>query len=290
MYKVLIKNFLFNIMYLKIIILIILIIFLVFISSNIKENFTNKNYKVALCISGAIRNKEIFCNSIIEKIVKPYNPDIFICVYDGNNPNESKYLYDTLKPVTMMVHNKKPQKIENKDFLENSVSMFEKIYLCNELKKEHENKHNFKYDAVIRIRPDLIIKSDFKIDFNNLCKDSIYVPEYYGNKLFLYYSNITNLFGLGTTDQLLYGSSKSMDVMSYIYKELGKLNDNCILPEIVLKNYLKKNNLKINFFELNWMIIDYNFDFDNINTLNNNKNNVKKFLKKIKNNRLACLY
>ena len=123
-------------MYLKIIILIILIIFLVFISSNIKENFTNKNYRVALCISGAIRNKEIFCNSIIEKIVKPYNPDIFICVYDGNNPIESKYLYDTLKPVTMMVHNKKPQKIENKDFLENSVSMFEKIYLCNELKKK----------------------------------------------------------------------------------------------------------------------------------------------------------
>lgn len=31
-----------------------------------------------------------------------------------------------------------------------------------------------------------------------------------------------------------------MDLMTYIFKELGLLNDKCILPEIVLKSYLKK--------------------------------------------------
>ena len=163
-------------MYVNILILFIVIIFLVFIyiSSKKIENFTNKNYRVALCISGAIRNKEIFCNSIIEKIVKPYNPDIFICVYDGNNPNESKYLYDTLKPVTMIVNNKKPQKIENKDFLENSVSMFEKIYLCNELKKER--LFIFKPNLEISMKQNLQIinlysknMNDFLVSINKNC-------------------------------------------------------------------------------------------------------------------------
>ena len=282
MYKVLIKNFLFNIMYLKIIILIILIIFLVFISSNIKENFTNKNYKVALCISGAIRNKEIFCNSIIEKIVKPYNPDIFICVYDGNNPNESKYLYDTLKPVTMMVHNKKPQKIENKDFLENSVSMFEKIYLCNELKKEHENKHNFKYDVVIRIRPDLLIKSDFKIDLENI-NDYFYSPH--------------DLLSKNTgfvTDKVFYGSSDTIDKAVNIYKDLKNKSDKCLIPEIVFKSYLKENNIEVKHILVNHKIIDYIIKniFD-INNFDDNLNSINTFMKKerykYKEYRLGCL-
>ena len=266
-------------MYVKILILFIVIIFLVFISSKKIENFNNKNYRVALCISGAVRNKEIFCNSIIEKIVKPYNPDIFICVYDGNNPIESKYLYDTLKPVTMMVHNKKPQKIENKDFLENSVSMFEKIYLCNELKKEHENKHNFKYDAVIRIRPDLIIMSDFKIDFNNLNKNNLFIPRWRFSGYVIKGS---------ITDQLFYGSSNTIDKVVNLYKDLENQSDKCIAPEFIFKKYI--NNLYINFtyFYLEYIIIDY-YDLIKLKINKNTFNNATKFFKKYKEYTLGCL-
>ena len=254
-------------MYLKIIILVSVIIFLVFISSKKIENFTNKNYRVALCISGAIRNNEIFCSNIIEKIVKPYNPDIFICAYDGNNPSESKYLYDTLKPVTMMVNNKKPQKIENKDFLKNSVSMFEKIYLCNELKKQHENKYNFKYDVVIRIRPDLVINSDFKIDFENI-NDYFYSPIHMLPKF--------------TTDQLFYGSSDTIDKVVNLYKDLENQSDKCVWPEIILKNYLEKKNIKVKFFKLKHYIIDY--VIYNKDTLKY----YKKFLSKYRDTSIAC--
>ena len=271
MLELLMKNFLFNIMYLKIIILVFVIIFLVFISSKKIKNINDKNYRVALCISGAIRNKEIFCSNIIEKILKPYNPDIFICVYDGNNPSESKYLYDTLKPVTMMIHNKKPQKIKNKDFLENSVSMFEKIYLCNELKKQHENKYNFKYDVVIRIRPDLLINSDFKIDFENI-NDCFYSPN----------RSLYNVLGY-VTDQVFYGSSDTIDKVVNLYKDLENQSDKCIIPEIVLKSYLKQNNIEIKYILANHIIIDYIIkNVFNINNLNDNLKAYKTLKKKEK--------
>ena len=57
------------------------------------------------------------------------------------------------------ITNKKPQSKNN--LKPNTISMFEKIYKCNKLKSDYEKQFNFKYDIVIRMRPDIMIYSDF---------------------------------------------------------------------------------------------------------------------------------
>ncbi len=54
----------------------------------------------------------------------------------------------------------------------NSLRMLYKIHRCNRLKKQHEKLLGYKYDLVIRVRPDMLIKfqdfANFEVDQNDL--------------------------------------------------------------------------------------------------------------------------
>ncbi len=210
------------------------------ISININNN-TNNNlskYRVALCLSGHLRSFEATYKYLKENIINPTNCDIFIFSwdklgYDGArgdrhlinqnvDENKIKQLYNPKKiiiskPIDFNVDkylNRLGSGLRNPNIVSN---MFYGINQSNNLKKEFENENNFKYDAVIRCRADLLFES--KLDINEIASakynKGIFFPKFgdYG----------------GLNDQFAFGNSESMDLYSETYKKLDDFfNDGCL--------------------------------------------------------------
>lgn len=111
-----------------------------------------------------------------------------------------------------------------KNFTNKGVSIFSnineianviyKIYKCNELKKEYEKEHNFKYDLVIRTRGDQVFTKRISYDFpkNKILMNSYHV----GDEDF-----VNHVKGGGEelclSDRFAAGSSENIDYLSDLY-------------------------------------------------------------------------
>ncbi len=155
--------------------------------------------KIAICFSGHIRDYNIFdkcINAINNNVIdcnKSYEFDFFM--HTWNNLNWRCENVDTLVDVDIL-----KSKLDFKDIMKSSqldfnfpnlnqyikechvhggtygetvYNMFYTIKKVNELKVKYENINNFKYDGVIRIRPDFEIKGKLCIDNLNLEKFNI---------------------------------------------------------------------------------------------------------------------
>lgn len=78
-----------------------------------------------------------------------------------------------------------------------------KIYKCNELKKQYEIDNDFKYDLVIRIRPDLVFLESLNLDtIDSINHINFGIPgAFYPNRIFdiFFYSNNSNMDKLSET-------------------------------------------------------------------------------------------
>lgn len=151
--------------------------------------------KVALCLSGHLREYKKTFGSIKTHIIDKFSPDIFISTWDKPGywtsddskgvddrdityPGLEKDIVDLYNPVMIDVENLDStiefitilmDKIveanrENSQMTtyrwgrpRNIVGMFYKMWRCNKMKSQYETENNFKYDLVIRCRPDLFI-------------------------------------------------------------------------------------------------------------------------------------
>ncbi|WP_367106730.1 hypothetical protein [uncultured Psychrobacter sp.] len=86
-----------------------------------------------------------------------------------------------------------------------SRNLFYKIHKCNELKKYFEQQNNFKYDLVIRLRPDLAI-------------GEIISPKIDKNTLYFRYYSIDTSYQIA--DQYFYADSVTMDKVCDIYNHI----------------------------------------------------------------------
>lgn len=221
--------------------------------------------KVALCLSGHIRNLEENYESIKKNLLDHYDTDIFIHTWDtygwrveGNNIsvdedgfkgfdyysgliNKNKIL-ELVKPKEIVVdyytdyESKFVEKAKNyvnlkhpdKDRPSNMVSMWYKIFKCNEIKKDYELKNNFKYDIVIRSRADLY-----------------YFEPIINEKILMLYKKAAIIPTIeshgGISDMLAVGSSKIIDIVSNAYNHLDEINDSgCLMnPHYALEHYFK---------------------------------------------------
>lgn len=146
-----------------------------------------KRKKIAICISGYLRTFKECYPSLLENVIQDNDCDLFIHTYDTvgnsiNHLNPIEYHEDidmnflqnipNLKLIVTEKWDDIKYKFENIKKLCPSVTnisrfsvMFYKIYQCNELKKQYEKEHNFKYDLVIRIRGDLFFTKNINLDF-----------------------------------------------------------------------------------------------------------------------------
>ncbi len=214
-----------------------------------KPSYKLENKKVAICFSGQIRDGYEECFLLYKLfIIDALNADVFCCFEDCND--DIKNCVDKiLKPIKIKYVNNYV-KDENNSINIGTLSMFNKIYIANELKKDYEKENNFIYDYVIRTRQDLIIKE--------------YLPEFIFNdlnKLYLPLITPENQWW-GYPDFMAISNSNLMNIYSDMFIYYTKDNDNkCNIAESLVYNYLKLNNIDCEM--IRYPIQIYRFKYDN---------------------------
>ncbi|WP_251923650.1 hypothetical protein [Salinibacter ruber] len=234
--------------------------------------------KSALCISGQMRTYKKCYGYLKENIISELQPDIFIYTKsktgittkaDYNNESDNKAvkkknlrkIYD---PEEIFIdepfEDKKLKSFKGvevpKEIIQQApnnwkgnIPNFYGIKKCNEMKKEKEKKDNFKYDLVIRCRPDLVIKS--KIPNKILKKPEILWHNHEQSPIMV-------------SDQLAMSSSENMDYYSSVWDKLNEywknpLGDrkweNIRVGERLLKTHMKKSKIEVDTCEINYEIL-----------------------------------
>ena len=218
-----------------------------------------KDKKIALCISGHMRNYKNCFYSLQKLFLDQNKCDIFIFTWNKDNhflqqqnisDISGQDVINTYQPknikieewVELPVSNKVKQHNTDNRYAPGILGMYYSLYQANLLKQQYEETYNFKYDLVIRYRPDIILSSEFSIPIT-LNTDSVYVP----------------LYGdfSGINDQLAYGSSHRMNQYSNVYNEIENLlGHGCHLnPEFLMKKNLQKNGIIVSRFNLNYGLL-----------------------------------
>jgi hypothetical protein len=188
--------------------------------------------RVALLLSGGLDDGY---NSIHKNIIQKYNADVFFAYgWDSATISEEDFIHKW-KP-TEFYYGKFPAIIQaNIKALERfdkhpetNPESLEKmcwgIYTANQLKSKYEQLNGFKYDFVIRCRPDLIIHNPLELKPND-----IFIPIGWDHRG-------------GYNDTFAYGSSEQIDWYAELYNNLIDYAPHQKLhPESFLKTHLNKS-------------------------------------------------
>ncbi len=228
----------------------------VYIDNLSKPNYNFANKKVAICMSGQIRNgyeKTLLLQKIF--LIDSLNADVFCC-FEDTTQEIKQFIKNNLNPKKIIYVND-IKKIPNCKVSHGTMCMYNKIFMANQLKKEYETTYNFSYDYVIRIRPDLLIKEHLPVNIFDNIKNNIYMPI------------ISNTFKkYGYPDFMAISNSQNMDIYSDIFNYLISLKNNkCNISETLLYMHLDKQ--KINGILFDYPIQLYRFAFDNLDNVFN---------------------
>lgn len=236
--------------------------------------------KIAINMSGAVRTFEYCDSTIISHIITPlkdfFQVDLFGHFWIMNDMDASdisvtmKWKNDTQSSInkiknfgfTNYIIKEYSKKYENKiihkchgefiindyintidkhNYAVNCMGMYYKILKCHQLMQKYETKNNFKYDYVIRIRPDFYWKEDIPISIisqltnDNIClvKDSFCINANW---------NANDKFFMGTNDV--------MTNYSNIFNKIAYFHNKNILIEgqNVAKHMIEEMNLNVLYF------------------------------------------
>jgi hypothetical protein len=186
------------------------------------------NMKVAICLSGHLRTFEQTYQSIYEQLINKYDCDVFISTWknlgnsfayhanfkDGDDKNDPIINEETIvkmyRPVAIRMDDAEIEPVSNqlkkyyneirtksRAHVAQIMCQLYKIWDCNCLKKEHEQKTGKIYDVVIRVRFDVYLK---RIKLELMGNQIHLVPGY-----------------MGFTDFVFVGPSPMMDDLCDIY-------------------------------------------------------------------------
>ena len=216
--------------------------------------------KVALLLSGALRDGYLYYDLLHKNLLSKYDIDIFISYsydYTESDIPIAAELEDLYKPKMLrylMYPNNLYENITKcleypclpNVRVDNFIKMANGLKEVNMLKCVWEELNNFKYDVVIRTRFDLQIIDEINLKLPN---NSIHIP--------IGWDNLD-----GYNDLFAYGDSESMDYYCSLYDNLINYIDMGIPihPEYMLKFHLNKGNSNIYRFplklKLREMIVD----------------------------------
>jgi hypothetical protein len=165
--------------------------------------------KTAICFSGELRSVDATHQLIKTNVYDSFhNPDVFIHLWeDDPNLHKIKYLTDNMNVVDIKMEPR--QTFDEKDYGVNKrkevnvQGLLRQIYCvqqCNNLKTAFEKTNEMTYDIVCRIRPDILIDTNTKIEKKEYDLSKIYVPNHDS--------------WYGRNDRLYFGSSYNMDILS----------------------------------------------------------------------------
>jgi hypothetical protein len=205
--------------------------------------------RVALCLSGHLRSlKDNFPNYHEHLLSNPeYKIDIFIHTWDKLNYlgggvlpawGAAREIVDLYKPkeilfdrdIQFRVTEKMKNQNPNMRNINGVLGMFYKIKAVNDLKSAYEKSMGFRYDCVIRSRPDIKLRG--KVDLNQNM-DYLYVPQ----------------FGdfSGLNDQFAFSSSENMDKYCDTFSHIERYVDDGMIvnPEFFTDENVKEQGLQL---------------------------------------------
>lgn len=158
--------------------------------------------KVALCLSGGLRNFKDTYYSFKHFIIDKYETDVFFFGL------ENKEGIDQNTKDLIELYNPKKFKINKSEFynsvtckydIPSSFYAFYNVLKCNDLKSEYERENNFKYDLVIRSRTDYFWFRYLTSHELDLAKNNILIPKEWAFKEVNWFARFDG-FALGSTD------------------------------------------------------------------------------------------
>jgi hypothetical protein len=218
--------------------------------------------KIAICLSGFPRTMNHTYPYFKKYVIDVLNPDVFYFGYeDKENGIHEKDIIDTYKPTNHVIREYN-QEVKNEiwetygtDIIENAklahytpewiLSQYYNLYKSNELKCLYEQKNNFKYDVVYRMRTDYYF---FRTPESDVEKESVHIPHLWNFN--------------GVSSGFAYGDSKSMDIYSSLFFYIKKYNleDGCVFhPETIKGFHLEKQGLTVVAIDNSywWELVDF---------------------------------
>ena len=128
-----------------------------------------------------------------------------------------------------------------------TLPMYYKMHECNNLKRAHEQDNDFRYDRVIRLRPDLALKQQLP--------DELYLDD---EKLWQSDYMITPSFQV--SDKFTFGSSRVLDYYTSVYMRLSgywknplgepEAEKNHRVGERLMKHHMDVSGIKVETFSI----------------------------------------
>jgi hypothetical protein len=230
--------------------------------------------KIAMCISGYLRTFEECYPSILKNIIQDNDIDIFIHTYDKlGNSSGWRHPIDLSEDINMEFLESIPnikviavQKWDNikyqfekfRQFVPNCsninviATIFYKIYMCNQLRKEYEEKNNIKYDLIIRMRGDQVFEKPINLIFP---EHKILINAYpWGDEDFIHHFVGEDCAQEGCrnetewiSDRFAAGNSENIDYLCDLYNHFEELvaNEPYVELEHLLYKHLINNNIEL---------------------------------------------
>tara|TARA_Y100000589_G_scaffold56171_1_gene46533 strand:+ start:259 stop:978 length:720 start_codon:yes stop_codon:yes gene_type:complete len=211
--------------------------------------------RTALLLSGHLRTYKECLKSHESNILSVLNPDVFVHTWDETEAKNHHNSDKAIKVSDDDVHNLQKvyspvnYKIETQN-LEN-IENYHKLAECNVAKsmfrvysmmKEHENDKQFKYDLIVRLRPDIFIVNKITDEYSDLDEMEV-----------LYYGNLSHNGPVSTTDECIqkFHNYRALDCFNFSTKQSAPFVHG-IYPHI--ETYLNKDKYR------HGVLLDYALD------------------------------
>ena len=211
--------------------------------------------KTAICLSGELRSIENCIEGWKEKILpKLGDYDTFYFTWDDDPDKEKlKYLNQlNLKDIIIEPRKTFPEKMyalrKRKEV--NVQGLLRQTYCIkrsNQLKQKYEKEHNFKYDCVLRLRPDTFI-----------VPDSVFPDVSSANLNELHVFKHDAWFGYN--DRIYFSNSENMDIVDnrFDFIDTHFRNNGIIQYEILFKTCADYNKIKAAKHDFRFMLLRTN--------------------------------
>ena len=229
--------------------------------------------KIAMCISGYLRTFKECYPTIKKNIIDGNDIDIFIHTYDKwGNSSGWRHPIDLSEDIDMefleSIPNIKLMAIQKWDNIKYQfekfrefqpyitninviATIFYKVYMCNELRKQYEKENNIKYDLIIRMRGDQIFEKKINLEFP---EDKILINAYpWGDEDFIHHyvgEDCGEPGGRNETewmnDRFAVGTPENIDYLSELYLHFEELitNEKWIELEFLLHKHLANKDIQ----------------------------------------------
>lgn len=194
--------------------------------------------KIALLLSGEIRDSFKQYKSLKDNLLDLYDVDIFLSTWSSNGMDRMLQIF---KPVSVDIEDYSKgynrlwksitepyeHKLEQNANLLSCLSMWYKTYRVNVLRLQYEQTMGVKYDLIIKSRPDLTLEEPFKLEVPK--ENTLYIPRGWD-------------WSGGINDLCAYGDSHSINKycgLYHFYEPSVKAIQRKLNPEIILDFYLK---------------------------------------------------